>query len=171
MLTVAGGIKGRPGQHVGEVDQLQQGGQGFLPTCRLSPEGCLCGAAVGAAQGVGRRHQLAEAAAADVLTADHPPAGDPVAACVVELAGPPLPSHLCYLSVRAPLCLSTRQASILLSPENWNGFQATTTFCRPFCRAGPFTEWLKGWALGTGSGRPGSGSSAAGTVGVLPSVV
>src|SRR5262245_20412336 len=96
MLTVAGGIKGRPGKYVGEAAQFQQGGQGFLPARLLSPEGGRFRAAVGEAQGVRRRHQLAEAAAADVLALDRAP--DLAALRVVPPRPSYLPAHLCFPS-------------------------------------------------------------------------
>ena len=84
MLTKTGNQEAGLAEQVGEVNQLQQGGQGFFPARRLGPERCLCGAAVGAAQGIRRRHQLAEAAAADVLPDD--PAVDLTASGVVRPA-------------------------------------------------------------------------------------
>src|SRR5262249_58539180 len=141
---------------------MSQRGTRGSPPPRLSLLKCSRGARAAAAARASRpRHHFAEPAAADVLTADL--AVTIAADCKVELAGPPLPPHLCYLSLRAPHWPSTRQALIFHSPESWSSLQATATFWGPFRGRGAFAAGLKGPASGHGgSGRPVAGSMGTG---------
>jgi hypothetical protein len=148
VLMIAGGKKRRLGKHVREVNQLQQGDQGCLPTSRLSLEGCRFSAAVGAAQGICCCYQLAKAAAAAVLADD--PAVGLAAAREVPTARPDLPSHFGSPPFPAPLCFSARQASVFPQPGA----------CEVFKRPPPFAGLSTGQALSLRGSKAGPSDTA-----------